>query len=186
MGYKTLPGVSGDISRFYDIGDRARQYGETVGLGMAGRQAKGLLKAFGKGDFDTNPILASYLTPIREQGQVARRENAREAGMGANALFAGQQPVLQRRLTDLANARTDEGTSRAISEAIPALYGQASGAYTAARGQRIGAEQDALSRELAAIQAAMQGRLAGTYKTKGFMDYLKDAGQIAGGVAAFL
>ena len=186
MPYGLLPGVGSDIGRLYDIGDRSRQYGESVGLGMAGKQAKALLKHLGQGNYDTDPLISSYLTPIREQGQVARRENAREAGMGANALFAGQQPVLQRRLTDLANARTDEGTSRAISEAIPALYGQASSAYTAARGQRIGAEQDALARELAAISTAMQGRMAGTYKKKGFMDYLKDAGQIAAQAAAFL
>lgn len=183
-GTKLVPGVSEDIARLYGIADEAG--GADVGLGAAGKSAKGLIKRLGQNRYDTDPMIRAYLAPITDARAVARRENERAAGMGANALFAGQQPVLNRRLTDLANARTDEGTAQAISQMIPALYGQAADVYTTARGQRISAEQSNLARELAAIEAAIRARLGGTRETPSGFETAGRVAQFAGGIAGLI
>src|SRR5262245_26466635 len=162
--YKLLPGVGDDISRFGDIADRARSYGESVGLGMAGKTAKSILKNLGKGDFDTNPVVAGFLNPIRNQVAVASRENERRARMGVNAIAPGAQVGLLNAQTNLANERAQEAGSLAMAEMIPNLYGAASSAFTTARGQRIGAEQNAMSLEAQIAEAINRARMQGTYK----------------------
>lgn len=181
-GTKQLPGVSGDITRLYGIADKAAAEADP-GLGFAGKQAKGLLKHLGQGRYDTDPIIQAYLAPIRDRAAVAHRENARSAGLGANALFAGQQPVLQRRLTDLAQARTDEGTAQAISDLIPSLYRQSADIYSGARGQRIDAYNANMARELAAIEAAMRGRIGGTRETSSGLEKAGSIARLIGGIA---
>lgn len=181
-GTRTIPGIDQDIGRLYGIADRASAEADP-GLGFAGRQAKGLLKRLGQGRYDEDPLIQAYLSPITDARAVARRENERSAGMGANALFAGQQPVLNRRLTDLANARTDEGTAQAISQMIPALYGQAADVYGGARGQRISAYNANLARELAAIESAIRARLGGTRETPSGLERIGQIGQFVGGLA---
>lgn len=181
--YKLMPGVSEDIGRYSDLAGRARQYGETVGLGMAGRQAKGILKAMGKGDWDTNPVLGAYLNPIRNQMEVNRRELTRRAGMGVNRIAPGQQAGLLNAQTNLASARAEEGGNLAMQSMIPQLFETASGIYSGARGQRIGAEMGALGMESDIDRAINEARMRGTYRTGGLKGALGDIAGIAGAFA---
>lgn len=181
--YKLKPGVGDDITRFGDIGDRARAYGESVGLGIGGKTAKSILKNLGKGDFDTNPVIAGFMNPIRNQVAVASRENERRARMGVNAIAPGAQAGLLNAQTNLANQRAQEAGGLAMAEMIPNLYGQASSAFNAARGQRIAAEQNAMSLEAQIAEAINRARMGGMYKTGGFKGILGDVAGIAGAFA---
>lgn len=176
-GPRMLPGTQDDIGRLGDLAGRQRAYGESVGLGMSGHTAKGLLKAMGRGDWDTNPVLAAYLNPIRNQTAVAQAENERRARLGVNAIAPGEQIGLLNAQTNLANQRAQQSGALAMAELVPQLYGQASNQYSAARGQRIGAEQNALSNEADIIRAMAEMRMRGTYQSPGLIGRL---GQIAG------
>lgn len=182
-GYKTIPGVSGDIANMAGLQNQAQQWGQGVGLGFAGRQAKSVLKAMGQGNFDSNPIIGAYLNPIRNQTETAKRDLIRRASMGVNRIAPGQQAGLLSAQTNLAANRADEQGGMAMQAMIPQLYGQMSNTYGQARGQRIGAEEYAQSEQDRLAQMQNQARLAGSYKTGGFRGFLNDIGGIAGSVA---
>jgi hypothetical protein len=181
--YKTIPGTNQDIANMAGLQNQAQQWGQGVGLGFAGRQAKSVLKAMGQGNFDSNPIISAYLNPIRNQTETAKRDLIRRASMGVNRIAPGQQAGLLSAQTNLAANRADEQGGMAMQAMIPQLYGQMSNTYGQARGQRIGAEEYAQSEQDRLAQMQNQARLAGSYKTGGFKGFLNDIGGIAGSVA---
>lgn len=184
--YKLQPGYAEDIGRLGGLAGRVRQWGEGVGLGAAGKSAKKLIKGFGSGNFDNNPVFESFFNPIRNQTAVAMGENERRARMGVNALVPGQQAGLLNAQTNVANERAQRTGALAMQDMLPALYGQATNTFAQARGQKLGAQESAFGQEADIEGAIQRARQAGTYKTGGFLGALGKIGAIAGPLAGAL
>lgn len=181
--YKMMPGVAEDIGRLGGLRDRVKDWGANVGLGAAGKSAKKMIKAFGSGNLDNNPVFESFFNPIRNQTAVAMGENDRRARMGVNAI-AGQQAGLLNAQTNVANERAQRTGALAMQEMMPQLYGQATNTFAQARGQKLGAQESAFGQESDIESAIARARKEGTYKTGGFLGALGKIAQIAGPIAA--
>jgi len=133
-------------------------WGADQGLGWAGKANKQLGREMQSGDY--TGIAQSQLNPIIAMGEAARRGMEREAQLGGNALWAGDQPALRMAIGNEARRRLAEGTQMQLGNAIPQLWGQATQGYQGA----LNASRQA---QLGALQSGLQGRLqSGQYQTK--------------------
>lgn len=142
-------------------------------LGKAGKQAKGLMREMGSGDY--SGIAGSMLAPIHDQYAAQGREQERNALMGANAMYAGSQPALMAGLQNESRAKMAEGEGLAYGQAIPQLWSQAGSQYQ-------NALNSARSGELSALQSAMQGRLGSNQfiTQPGWLDRVSQVAGVAG------
>lgn len=154
-GYQALEGFAG-----------------SQGLGIAGRQAKRMLR---EGDY------SMFLNPIKDSYATSQREGEREATMGGNAFQQGAQPALMAGLQSEARLRNQEGLGMALSSAMPQAFQTLSGVFQNAKNEK---DQTSLS----ALQGAMQGRLgSGQFVNQpGFWDRFTQVLGAAGGMASGL
>jgi len=148
-------------------------YAQNVGLGKAGKTAKGILNQMSSGDYGN--LAGTILSPIHDRYATQLRELTRNNQMGANAMYQGTQPALMAGLEDETRRQMAEGEGLAYGQAIPQLYGQASGTYQGALNQQE-------NQQLGALDAATRARLgSGQYNTQpGWFDRV---GQVAGTAA---
>lgn len=161
-------------------------FGQQYDLGAADfgqRQAKGLLKQLGQGNYDN--LLGSYLSPLRDQAQVNQRENERDLQMGANAFQQGAQPGLMAALGNESRLKTQEQLGMQLASAVPQLYGAAQGAFNAGRGRQI----SEMGLDEQAREAALRGKIGGNQMTPSIfsstiLPLLQSAGGIMGGLGS--
>jgi hypothetical protein len=174
--WKETPGLGQFLGGMTDY---ANQLG---GADFGQRQAKGLLKQMGSGNYDN--VMGSYLSPIRDSYAVSQREGDRANMMGANALYQGSQPGLMAAIGQEGRLKNQEGLGLAMSSAVPQLYGQAQGAFNAGRQRQLGEE----GIRSGLLTGAMQGNIAGHQLVQGpsiFGSIMQGLGQ-AGGLASGL
>jgi hypothetical protein len=144
------------------------------GLGRAGQQAKGFLKHFANGNYDSDPTIGVYLAPLRDQYSTMQRESNRAFGMGGLGMASGSQPALMARLKMLNEQQIAEQQGQAYANYLPQLYSQQAGIFQNAQNSRRQAE-------LAGMSGAMQAANMGTwYQPKSIMDNLLSLGQLGG------
>ena len=165
--YKEVPGLSQYLSPLQNF---------DPGLGFAGRQAKGVLKHMGQGDYEG--LASSFLSPIKDQYAVNQRENERDLSMGANAFQQGAQPGLMATIGNESRLKNQEGLGMSLASAIPQLYGQMSNTFGQARQTRIGSQ-------LQGLQSALQGKLGGNQlvTSPSIFSQLASGAQAAGSLA---
>jgi hypothetical protein len=150
-GYKEVGGINQYL-------DPISQFGGPQGFNLGGadfgqKQAKGIMKDIGAGDF--SGIIGTYLSPITDAYKVNQRESERDLHMGANAMYQGTQPALMAGLGQTARNQATEQLGLNLASAIPQLYGQAQQAFGAGRQRQI-AE---MGLDLQSLIAALQGKL---------------------------
>ena len=151
-------------------------YGQNVGLGAAGRSAKGILKQMTGGNY--SKLAGTLLSPIHDRYAANAREMERKSLMGGNAFARGTQPALMASIQNDAMKQMAEGEGLAYGQAIPALWGQASDQFQNALNARRGLE-------MGSLQSGLQGRLAANqYITKpGWLDRVGQVAGMVGGIA---
>src|SRR5262245_29626772 len=118
-GYREIPGLGNYLSPLAGFG---QQY-DLGGADFAERQAKGLLKQMGQGNYEN--IMGTYLSPMINEARTAQRENERNLLMGGNAFMQGAQPGYMAALGQQGRLQAQEQLGMNLASAIPQLYGQA-------------------------------------------------------------
>lgn len=125
-------------------------WGRQVGLGKAGKSAKGIIKQMSSGNY--GGLAGTILSPIHDQYAAQLREAMRANTMGGNAFVQGSQPALMANIEQETRRKMAEGEGLAYGQAIPNLYGQATGTLQNAINSK---NQTQLSAYEAALRARM-------------------------------
>jgi hypothetical protein len=145
-------------------------WGKSVGLGKAGKAAKGIINQISSGNY--GGLAGSILSPISNRYATQMREAIRANSMGGNAFAQGAQPALMAAIEQDTRRKMAESEGLAYAEAIPQLFSSASNVYQNANNARD-------SSQLSALEAAIRARLGASQMTQG-MSGMQKFGNILG------
>lgn len=165
------------------LAQQYKDYGNSVGLGMAGNIAKHGLKQFANGGgekgYDTG-IVGNLLAPLRDQYGTMQRESNRGYGMGALGMTGASNPAQMARLKQLGEDRIGESMGHAYAQALPGIFNSLSSTYGDARSTRIGAE-------MGALQGQGQALGMGQWVSKpSIFDNIMKVGQLGSSIAGMV